>query len=128
MSKENREQMVSYILKLISAKDKDDFVVILTGEIDSISKLFTKTTEVMSEFEYLIDMTKIEKSDMLNVAKGYITQNGYKAAEDVPSKIESLLMGMEQGNLDRMITAIDKAIENAAKRDPDNKMLIVKDF
>jgi hypothetical protein len=119
------------IVKL-SAKDKNDFVVILTGEIDSISRLFANTTEVASEFEYLIDMTKIEKDDMVEVAKGYIEQRGYKFSEDVPKKISDILMGMEAGNLDRMITAIDEAIVKCDKREKaanaEKKTVMPEDF
>ena len=82
----------------------------------------------MSEFEYLIDMTKIEKSDMLEVAKGYIKQRGFKAADDVEPKIEQLLMGMEQGNLDRMISTIDAALAKTEQRDAKSMIVRADDF
>ena len=120
-------EKLTEIIKL-SAKDVNDFVVILTGEIDSISRLFGNTPEVVSEFEYLIDMTKIEKSDMVKVALGYIEQRAYKASDDLPGKIENILMGMEAGNLDRMIAAIDDAIAKCDANDKSSKLLTPKDF
>ena len=115
------------IVKL-SAKDVNDFVVIMTGEIDSISRLFGNSAEVVSEFEYLIDMTKIEKTDMVKVAMGYIKQRAYKADPALENKINDILMGMEQGNLDRMIGAIDEAIAKCDKRDDNKKTIIPADF
>ena len=120
-------EKLSEIVKL-SAKDVNDFVVIMTGEIDSISRLFGNCAEVVSEFEYLIDMTKIEKSDMVKVALGYIKQRAYKADPALENKINDILMGMEQGNLDRMIAAIDEAIAKCDKRDDNKKTIIPKDF
>ena len=104
------------IVKL-SAKDQYDFVVILTGEIDSISRLFGNTGEILSEFEYLIDVTKITKQEMTKIALEYIKQRGYKASSDVENKINNVLMGMEAGNLDRLIGVIDEAINKSDKRD-----------
>ncbi len=111
----------------LSAKDVYDFVVILTGEIDSISRLFGNTAEVMSEFEYLIDMTKIDRKDMAKVANKYIEMKGFKKAEDVDGTLENALMGMESGNLDRMLDAIDSAFEKSAARDS-NQILRAEDF
>ena len=100
----------------------------MTGEIDSISRLFGNSAEVVSEFEYLIDMTKIEKTDMVKVAMGYIKQRAYKADPALENKINDILMGMEQGNLDRMIGAIDEAIVKCDKRDDNKKTIIPADF
>ena len=112
----------------LSAKDVKDFVIILTGEIDSISKLFGNTASILSEFEYLIDMTKISKEDMTKVALTYMENRGFKYIADVKNKLDSLIMAMETGNLDRLIKVVDTAIENASKRDKEKKKVIPEDF
>ena len=69
---------------------------------------------------------------MVKVASGYIKQRGYRSSADVESKISNLLMGMEVGNLDRMIAAIDEAIANCDKREKaansEKKALSPEDF
>ena len=112
----------------LSAKDQKDFVVILTGEIDSISNLFGNTAEILSEFEYLIDMTKIDKTDMTKFGMAYISQRGYSASDETEKTITSILDGMETGNLDRLEEAIDNAIEKAHKRDAEAMRVIPQDF
>ena len=81
----------------LSAKDVKDFVVILTGEIDSISRLFGNTSEILSELE-------------------------------VKNKLDNLIMGMETGNLDRLIKEVDSALEKASKRDNEKKKVTPEDF
>ena len=112
----------------LSAKDNKDFVIILTGEIDSISRLFGNTGEILSEFEYLIDMTKITKENMADVAMVYISNRLFKASDEVKRKLEGIIMGMETGNLDRLIGVVDKAIEKAEKRDPEKRRVVPDDF
>ena len=77
-------------------------------------------------------MTKIEKDDMVEVAKGYIKQRGYKYSDDVVKKISDMLMGMEAGNLDRMIAAIDEALIKCDKREKaansEKKTVMPEDF
>ena len=65
---------------------------------------------------------------MVKVALGYIKQRGYKTEDGIEKKINEILMGMEQGNLDRMITAIDEAIAKCDKRDDNKKIIISADF
>ena len=73
-------------------------------------------------------MTKISKEDMSKVALAYIENRGFKYIADVKNKLESLIMGMETGNLDRLIKEVDTALDKASKRDKEKKKVIPEDF
>jgi hypothetical protein len=123
---------LSELVKL-SAKDANDFVIILTGEIDSISRLFSECKEVVPEFKHLIQLHKITSEDMIQIAMGYIKQRGFKAEDSVEAKIKNMLLAMESGNIDRMIKAVDDAMlrcENREKADGTTnlKRLLSEDF
>ena len=100
-----------------SDSEKNDFVIILTGEIDSISRLFDGCTEVAPDFEHLIEMQKVDRNDMNIIAIGYMMQRGYIAGEDLSGKLKNLILAMEDGNLDRLITNLDEAIVRCDERE-----------
>ncbi len=117
----------------LSKKDANDFVIILTGEIDNITRLFTSCKSVVPEFNHLIQLDKVNSDDMLSIAKGYIKQRGFKSYEEVDGKIKNMLLAMETGNIDRLIKAMDDAIikcENREKSDGTTnlRVLLAEDF
>ena len=120
------------VIKL-SKDDKDDFVIILTGEIDSVTRLFRAAEDVEDEFTNLIQLNMIDNDDMIGIGKGYCVQRGYRIAENLESKLSNILLAMEVGNIDRLMKAVDDAIarcDNREKADgtPDKHLLIPEDF
>ena len=116
----------------LSDRDANDFVVILTGEIDSISRLFDNCQQVAPDFEHLIELQKVDRSDMSIIALGYMMQRGYLSGDDVSEKLRNIIMGMEDGNLDRLIQTLDEAIARCDEREKsagkDDKIIIAEDF
>ncbi|MCR5104288.1 MAG: hypothetical protein K6B68_07520 [Eubacterium sp.] len=95
----------------------NDYVVILTGEIDSIAEFFEKNEDIVDSFIYLIDIHKIKERGMMHLAKGYVKERGYKAEKQVFDRFKNALKSMEEGNIDRFIKYIDEAIERCDKRE-----------
>jgi len=115
-----------------SAPDQNDYVVILTGEIDSIANFFEENPEIVDAFIYLIDIHRISEVGMANLARGYIKEKGYKADKDVIDKLKASLKTMEVGNIDRFIELIDGGMAKCDTREEvsgnTRKELAVADF
>ena len=115
-----------------SAKDANDYVVILTGEIDSLAKFFDSNREVADDFIYLVDVHKIREKGMIALARGYFEEKGYTADEDVFNKFPDVLKGIEVGNIDRFIDFIDTLFKKCDEREKLNglssKKVTVEDF
>ena len=100
-----------------SAPENNNYVVILTGEIDSIANFFEENEDIVDQFIYLIDIHKIKERGMMHLAKGYVRERGYKADKQVFDRFKNALKSMEEGNIDRFIKFIDDAIERCDKRE-----------
>ena len=94
-----------------------DIVVILTGEIESLSRLFSTNKESMSMFNHLIQMHRLEDIEFFEIAKNYIAQLGYMADEVTILRLKEQMKSVEDGNLDRILKLVDNAVQNAQKRE-----------
>ena len=120
------------IIKL-SKGGEDDVVVILTGEIDSLTRIFKEAEDIEDEFTNLVQLNMIDNDDMIGIGKGYCVQRGYRIAEDLEGKLSNMLLAMECGNIDRLMKAVDDAIKRCDEREkadgtPDKRLLISEDF
>lgn len=100
-----------------SSPEENDYVVILTGEIDSLAGFFEDNSEIVDYFIYLIDIHKIRERGMITLAKGYVKERGYTADKPVYDKFKAALSSMEVGNIDRFIEMIDAAIAKCDSRE-----------
>ena len=100
-----------------SAPENNDYVVILTGEIDSLANFFEENSDIVDSFIYLIDIHKIKERGMMHLARGYVKEKGYKADKAVFDKLKANLKSMEEGNIDRFVGRIDEVIEKCDKRE-----------
>ena len=100
-----------------SAEDVNDYVVILTGEIDSLARFFEDNQEVVDQFIYLVGIHKIKEKGMLSLARGYIKEKGFTADKPVYEQLKESLQGMEAGNIDRFLDFLDKVMEAAESRE-----------
>ena len=94
-----------------------DIVVILTGEIESLSRLFSTNKESMGMFNHLIQMHQLEDIEFFEIAKNYIAQLGYMADEVTILRLKEQMKSVEDGNLDRILKLVDNAVQNAQKRE-----------
>ena len=117
----------------LASVNKNDVVIILTGEKESINRLFDNAKSASGQFKQRIEITKLSNGDMLEIARGYFTQRGFKTEESVDGTVRNLLMAMESGNIDRMLKAIDDAMikcedREKAKGNEGKKYLLSEDF
>lgn len=117
----------------LGKQERYDYGIALTGEIDSIAKIFADCKSVVPEFNHLIQLDEITNDEMFNVAFGYILQRGYTGIENIEAKLRNLFLAMETGNLDRLLKSVDDAIERCDVREKKaggeaKKTLIADDF
>ena len=111
----NPEKLVEVIRN--SAPMENDFVVILTGEIDSLANFFEDNPEIVDQFIYLVDIHKIAERGMIALARGYVKEKGYTADKAVYEKLKGSLAGMEAGNIDRFLDYLDNVITKCDDRE-----------
>ena len=77
-------------------------------------------------------MQKVDRNDMNIIAIGYLMQRGYLSGDNVAEKLKNLILAMEDGNLDRLITNLDEAIakcdEREKKAGKEDKIILAEDF
>ena len=117
----------------LTSVEKNDVVVILTGEEGSLERLFDSAKNVAGKFNHKIKIAGLSNADMINIAKGYIGQRGFKADDSIDGTIRSMLMAMESGNVDRMLKTIDDAMLKCEDREKSKgmagkKYLLAEDF
>ena len=121
----------------VIADPKNDIAVILTGEIDSLSRLFSANEKIVPYFKHLIQMHRIDNGAVFEIAQNYIKQLGYEADGRALSKLKNLMLGVEDGNLDRVLKMINEAVGRAEERTiqglgssdaSDKKVLLESDF
>ena len=70
----------------------------------------------------------IKEENMIVIAKEYIIEKGYKYEDGIEGNIKNLLLAMETGNIDRLLTAVDEAMERADARNPEAKKVMKTDI
>ncbi|MBR3600011.1 MAG: hypothetical protein IKL53_09035, partial [Lachnospiraceae bacterium] len=111
----------------------NNVIIILTGEKGSIIRLLETVNAVAGKFDNKLEVLGLSNGDMLNIARGYISQRGFKSEDSVDGTIRNQLMAMESGNIDRMLKCIDDASlkceeREQAKGQAGKKYLLSEDF
>ena len=100
-----------------SAPEENDYVVILTGEIDSLARFFEDNQDVADQFIYLVGIHKIKEKGMISLARGYFREKGFTADKPVYEHLKQSLSSMEEGNIDRFLEFLDKVMEATRTRE-----------
>ncbi len=118
------------LVEVIKNSDEsvNDYVVILTGEIDSLAAFFEDNPEVVDQFIYLIDIHKIAERGMIALARGYVKEKGYTADKPVYEKLKGSLNSMEAGNIDRFIDLLDAVMKRCDDREKLNGLNTKKEI
>lgn len=115
----------------LSSPEQNNIVIILTGESVSIDRLMDSVKPENGTFKYSVNMLGLSMADMIAIAKGYISQRGFKS-DDIDGTLRSLLMAMESGNIDRMLKTVDDALLKCEDREKQKgiskKYLLAEDF
>ncbi|MGN0438825.1 MAG: hypothetical protein ACI4F4_09905, partial [Lachnospiraceae bacterium] len=101
----------------IVSNPSNDVVVIMTGQIDTLSKLFKDNAVISTQFKHLIQAHRITDMDVFSIAKEHAKQSGYPCEAAAESNLRRRMQEVESGNLDRVLKIVDNAISKAHNRE-----------
>ena len=107
---------------------KNDIKIILTGEKTALSNMLASNMTQARAFNNRVYFDQINESGMVDVAECYVEEKGFKLESGADASIKNILMGMESGNIDRLLTAMDSAMAAAETRDPIDKKVLKKEI
>ncbi len=110
-----RSEKIDQLADVIS-NPNNDIAVILTGEIESLSRLFSSNAKMVPHFKHLIQMHRIDNGAVYEIAQNYVKQLGYEAEDRALSRLKNLMLGVEDGNLDRVLKMVNDAVSRAEDR------------
>ncbi len=110
----------------------NDVVVIMTGQIETLSKLFKDNAVISTQFKHLVQVHRISDMDVFAIAKEHARMSGYPCEAGAENGLRRRMQEVESGNLDRVLKSVDNAISKAHNRemnsgDQDHR-LIAADF
>ncbi|MCR5700972.1 MAG: hypothetical protein K6G76_02370 [Lachnospiraceae bacterium] len=110
----------------------NDVVVIMTGQIDTLSKIFKDNVVISSQFKHLIQVHRITDVDVLEISKNHAKDLGYPCEPDAERSLRRRMQEVESGNLDRVLKFVDNAVSKAHNREltsgEQEHKLIASDF
>ncbi|MDO5155358.1 MAG: hypothetical protein Q4D51_05285, partial [Eubacteriales bacterium] len=95
----------------------NDVVVIMTGQIETLSRIFKDNVVISSQFKHLIQFHRITDLDVLAIAKNHAKDLGYPCEPDAENQLRRRMQEVESGNLDRVLKIVDNAITKAHNRE-----------
>ena len=113
--------------------NKNDIIMILTGESGSVDRLMDGVSNSGSIFTHKIKFENLSNADMLSIAKGFAAQRGFTTDDTFDGTIRNLLLAMESGNVDRLLKTIEDAMIKCEDREKSKgkegkKYLLAEDF
>ena len=125
------EQKLDEIYRIINNPD-NDVVVIMTGQIETLSKIFTDNVVISALFKHLIQVHRITDVDVFSIAKNHAGKLGYPCEPAAENMLRRRMQEVESGNLDRVLKFVDNAISKAHNREmssgDQNHRLTASDF
>ena len=101
----------------IVSNPSNDVVVIMTGQIQTLSKLFKDNVVISSQFKHLIQVHRITDMDVFSIAKNHAVQQGYPCEPGAENNLRRRMQEVESGNLDRVLKIVDNAVSKAHNRE-----------
>jgi hypothetical protein len=91
--------------------------VILTGQIETLSRIFKDNVVISSQFKHLIQVHRITDLDVLAIAKNHARISGYPCEAGAENNLRRRMQEVESGNLDRVLKIVDNAVSKAHNRE-----------
>ena len=104
------------IYQIVSNPD-NDVIVIMTGQIETLSRIFKENVSISNQFKHLIQVHRITDMDVFEIAKNHATQLGYPCEPGAENNLRRRMQEVESGNLDRVLKIVDNAVSKAHNRE-----------
>jgi len=109
-------EKLNEIYQIISSPD-NDVIVILTGQIETLSRIFKDNVVISSQFKHLIQVHRITDLDVFAIARNHAEKLGYPCEEDAENMLRRRMREVESGNMDRVLKIVDNAVSKAHNRE-----------
>lgn len=104
------------IYQIVNNPD-NDVIIILTGQIETLSRIFKDNVVISSQFKHLIQVHRITDLDVFAIAKNHAEKLEYPCEPDAENMLRKRMREVESGNLDRVLKIVDNAVSKAHNRE-----------
>ncbi|MCM1158451.1 MAG: hypothetical protein NC300_07535 [Bacteroidales bacterium] len=101
----------------IVSNSSNDVIVIMTGQIETLSKIFKDNVVISSQFKHLVQVHRITDMDVFAIAKNHAEKLGYPCDSSAENMLRRRMQEVESGNLDRVLKFVDNAVSKAHNRE-----------
>ena len=101
----------------IVSNPNNDVIVIMTGQIETLSRIFKENVSISNQFKHLVQVHRITDMDVFEIAKNHATQLGYPCEPGAENHLRRRMQEVESGNLDRVLKIVDNAVSKAHNRE-----------
>ncbi|MBR1866523.1 MAG: hypothetical protein IJ801_08460, partial [Lachnospiraceae bacterium] len=95
----------------------NDIVIIMTGQIENLSKIFKTNDKISNQFNHMIQVHRITDMDVFTIAKNYAVKLGYPCESGAENQLRRKMQEAESGNMDRVFKFVDNAVSKAHNRE-----------
>ena len=99
---------------------ENDIVLMLVGEVMSVTAMFGKNKELNSLFHALFLLHDLSDIDLADIAIAYMKEHGYDADQDGMRALKDHIAGLNHNGVDNVLALVDSAIAKAEKRAQNN--------
>ncbi|MCI5806362.1 MAG: hypothetical protein MR029_08535 [Clostridium sp.] len=101
----------------IVTNPNNDVIIIMTGQIETLSRVFKENVSISNQFKHLVQVHRITDMDVFEIAKNHATQLGYPCEPSAENHLRRRMQEVESGNLDRVLKIVDNAVSKAHNRE-----------
>ena len=101
----------------IVSNPNNDVIVIMTGQIETLSRIFKENVSISNQFKHLVQVHRITDMDVFEIAKNHAKQLGYPCEPGAENHLRRRMQEVESGNLDRVLKIVDNAVSKAHNRE-----------
>ena len=99
---------------------ENDIVLMLVGEVMSVTAMFGQNKELNSLFHALFLLHDLSDIDLADIAIAYMKEHGYDADQDGMRALKDRIAGLNHNGVDNVLALVDSAIAKAEKRAQNN--------
>lgn len=110
------DEKLNDLYQIVSNPD-NDVIIIMTGQIETLSRIFKDNVVISSQFKHLIQVHRITDLDVFAIAKNHAEKLGYPCEDGAENMLRKRMREVESGNLDRVLKIVDNAVSKAHNRE-----------
>ena len=102
------------------SNQENDIVLMLVGEVMSVTTMFGQNKELNSLFHALFLLHDLSDIDLTDIAIAHMKEKGYSADEDGLRALKDRIATLDHNGIDNVLAIVETAITKAEKRSQNN--------